>query len=383
MKIAFLDNSWNNTKDGNYSGVGYYRIVQPAKYIKKHDIRVIGSDIKRYSEKAEDTLHDIVRDHDIIVTKAIDNMQAASNLIFFKQHYNKKLVIDLDDNYFEVRPDQPGYKWYYPGSQKRATMSSYLSFAYHIIVSTQPLADYHKDFLKKVHNQDKEITVIPNFNDFSEFNYRYKGNGDRRFIRIGWQGSTTHFSDLKMVIPAIKQIMEKYPNVLMDFMGGIEVNQVRDLFGDFSDEMFKRISIIGGTPSWAGYPWKLSKTRWDIGICPLIDDEFNRNKSHIKWMEYSSYKIPTIASRVYPYFVKINGKKTIENGITGFLAKNTKEWVKYLSLLIENKELRETIGQNAYNHIKSEWQMKNNANLYEELFDKIICNSQTQQTKTE
>lgn len=383
MKIAFIDNTWNNTKDHNYSGVGYYRIVQPAKYIAKYDIRVISNDIKKYSKKEEDVLEDIIKDHDIIVTKVIDNPTAAAKVAFYKKHYNKKLIIDLDDNYFEVRKDQPGSKWYYQGSQKRAILSSYLSFADHIIVSTKPLADYHKKFLKKVYNITTPITVIPNFNDLREFSYRYKGNRNSRIIKIGWQGSTTHFSDLKMVMPAVKKIMERYSNVWFEFMGGVEINQVRDLFGKFPDEMFKRVSIIGGTASWTGYPWKLSKTNWDIGICPLIDDEFNRNKSHIKWMEYSSYKIPTVASNVYPYYKDIGKKKTIENGVTGFLAKDTKEWIKYLSALIENEELRKTMGETAYNAIKNTWQMRDNAYLYEDLFDKIICNSQTQQTNQE
>ncbi len=381
MKVAFIDNSWNNTKDNNYSGVGYYRIVQPAKYIKKHDVKVIGNNIKDYG--GENVLEQIIKDHDIIVTKAVDNPTAASQIAFFKEHYNKKLVIDLDDNYFEVRPDQPGYKWYYPGSQKRAILSAYLSLADHLIVSTQPLADYHKEFFKKVYKQNTPITVLPNFNDLDEFRYRYKGNQNQRMIKIGWQGSTTHFSDLLMVMPAIKKIMAKYPNVWVDFMGGIEINQVRDLFGKFPDEMFRRVSIVGGTPSWLNYPWKLSKTKWDIGICPLIDDEFNRNKSHIKWMEYAAYKIPSVASKVYPYYKDILGIKTIQQGKTGFLARTTDDWIKYLTLLIENKDLRKKIGENAYEDVKKNWQMKDHYQLYEDLFDKIICNLTTQPIKTE
>ncbi len=383
MKIVFIDNSWNHTKDGNYSGVGYYRLVNPAKYIKKYDVKVIGQDIKDLYEEKSDTLKNIIRDNDIIVTKAVDNPTACAQLGFYKDHYNKKLVVDLDDNYFEVRPDQPGYKWYYPGSQKRAFLSAYLSLADHITVSTKPLADYHKEYFKKIYKQDKPITILPNFNDLDEFRYRYKGNQNQRMIKIGWQGSTTHFSDLLMVMPAIKKIMAKYPNVWVDFMGGIEINQVRDLFGKFPDEMFRRVSIIGGTPSWLNYPWKLSKTKWDIGICPLIDDEFNRNKSHIKWMEYAAYKIPSVASKVYPYYEDILGIKTIQHGKTGFLAKTTGDWVKYLELLIQDAGLRQKIGEEAYADVRDNWQMRDHYQLYEDLFDKIICNSQTQQTKTE
>ena len=371
MKIAFIEATWNNTKNRDYSGVGYYRMVLPAKFIKEHDIRIIGSEIKTITENKDDALKYIFENHDIVMTKAIDNPSACSQIAYWSKELGKKLVVDLDDNYFEVRPDQPGYKWYYPGSQKRAILSAYLSFADHLIVSTQTLADYYKKFLKEVYNLDTPITVIPNYNDLKEFNYRYKGNNDRNIIKIGWQGSTTHLADLKMVMPVLKKLMSKYPNLHLDFMGGVEVTQVRELFGSFKDEDFKRVTLIGGTPSWVGYPFKLSKTRWDIGICPLIDDEFNRNKSHIKWMEYATYKIPSVASNVYPYKEPINGVKVIEHGKTGFLAKTEKDWEKYLTKLIEDTELRRKIGENAYEKIKKDWQMKDNYKQYEELFNKI------------
>lgn len=374
-KIAFIEATWNNTKNKDFSGVGYYRMIQPAKFLK--DIRIIGSDIKTLTDNPDDVLRHIFEKYDIVMTKAIDNPSACSMIAYWKKEYNKKLIIDLDDNYFEVREDQPGYKWYYPGSQKRAILSAYLSFADHLIVSTQTLADYYKKFLKDVYKLDTPITVIPNYNDLKEFNYRYKGNQDKT-IRIGWQGSTTHFSDLKMVMPVLKRLMEKYSNLYLDFMGGVELNQVRELFGKFPDEMFRRVTLVGGTPSWVGYPYKLSKTKWDIGICPLINDEFNRNKSHIKWMEYATYKIPAVASAVYPYQEPIKGVSVIEHGKTGFLAKTSKDWEKYLTELIENESLRKEIGENAYKAIKERWQMKDNYKQYEDLFNSICSTTKPQ-----
>ena len=371
MKIAFIEATWNNTKNNDYSGVGYYRQISPAKFFKKHDVHIIGSNIKKLTENPDDALRYIFENYDIVMTKAIDNPSACSQIAFWKNEFKKKLVVDLDDNYFEVRPDQPGYKWYYPGSQKRAILSAYLSFADHIIVSTQTLADYYKKWFKEVYKMDMPITVIPNYNDLAEFNYRYKGNQDQNKIKIGWQGSTTHFADLQMVMPVLKKLMLKYPKLQLEFMGGVEIHQVRDLFGEFRDEDFRRVTIMGGTPSWVGYPYKLSKTKWDIGICPLIDDEFNRNKSHIKWMEYATYKIPSVASAVYPYQEPINGVKVIEHGKTGFLAKTEDDWEKYLTELIENESLRKEIGENAYQYVKENWQMKNNYKQYEDLFDTI------------
>lgn len=178
-KIAFIENTWNNTKNKEYSGVGYYRLVCPSKYIKNYQIDVIGKEIKEWGTELADVFGRLFREYDAVVTKAIDNPQAASALCFMANHYSKPLIIDLDDNYFEVRPDQPGYKWYYPGSQKSAILSAYLSLATHMVVSTQPLADYFTGWYKK-----KEVNIVPdvlpNYHDFSEFNYKYKGNTDKK-----------------------------------------------------------------------------------------------------------------------------------------------------------------------------------------------------------
>jgi len=155
-------------------------------------------------------------------------------------------------------------------------------------------------------------------------------------------------------------------------MGGIELYMIKELFDQFTDEMFNRVKVIGGTPSWKKYPRALSRRKWDIGICPLINDEFNRNKSHIKWMEYATFKIPAVASKVYPYYKKIQGVKTITDGKTGFLASNTNQWVKKLDKLIKSEELRDKIGQNAYDHIQKEWRIQDHIYKWEKVFDKIL-----------
>lgn len=375
-KIAFIENTWNNTKDGGYSGVGYYRLILPAKYLnlisKKYQIDIIGPEIKFWKGDIAEIFGKLFTDYDAVVTKAVDNPKASSALCFMAQHFKKPLIVDLDDNYFEVRPDQPGYVYYHPGSQKKAILSAYLSLASHLVVSTKPLAEYYKKWFKKHDGRKVDIDVLPNCHDFEEFKYSHDGNKDRSKVIIGWQGSTTHNGDLKSIMPALIHLMKKYPNLYLEFMGGIETWAVRQLFEGFTDEDFERIKIIGGSTSWKKYPRLLSRRKWDIGICPLIDDEFNRNKSHIKWMEYATYRIPCVASKVYPYYKKIQGINTIKDGKNGFLAKNTKQWIKKLSRLIENEDLRIKIGNSARQSVDKDWQMKDQVYKWEKVFDKIL-----------
>ena len=94
MKIAFIEATWNNTKNKDYSGVGYYRQISPAKFIKKHEIDIIDSNIKTLTKDPDDVLRYIFEKYDIVVTKAIDNPSACSQIAYWKKEYNKKLVVD-------------------------------------------------------------------------------------------------------------------------------------------------------------------------------------------------------------------------------------------------------------------------------------------------
>ena len=370
-KIAMIYTCWGNNKLKRYTGVGYYRVIKPAQYLSKwYDIDIIGKDFDKLGKTTEEIYNNLFKNYDMVITKAVDNPVACSALCFFADRHKKPLVLDLDDNFFTVRKDQPGYQWYHQGSNKRAIMGAYISMVNHIFFSTKPLADYHKDFIKRIFKKDIEYTLLPNLNDIKDFDYKSKRDGDK--IIIGWQGSTTHFADLALVLPALKKIMLKYKNVYLEFLGGIEKEQVKALFKDFDDKLLERIEIKGGTIGFKDYPKLLAKQKWDIGICPLINDQFNRSKSHIKWMEYANYKIPSVASKTFPYYKDIDGKKTIEHEKTGYLAKNTREWVGCLSKLIKDKELREEIGNNAYEYVVNNWQYENNIYKYKKAIDKIL-----------
>ena len=84
----------------------------------------------------------------------------------------------------------------------------------------------------------------------------------------------------------------------------------------------------------------------DINLAPLEESLFNEAKSENKWTEAALTKIPTIASDVGAF------KSEIQDEVTGVLCKNTeKDWVEKLSKLIEDKQYREDIANNAYDEV--------------------------------
>ena len=283
--------------------------------------------------------------------------------------HGKKLVVDIDDNFLDIDEANPAHKQYEKNKMLRVNLAVILSYSDAITVSTLPLKERLAKHLKDLHGIEKPIFVIPNYNDVTEWNFPHEKNKDG--VVIGYMGSISHAGDIKMILPAIYTVLEKYPNVGFQIMGQWTLKDAKKHIGNWPLSIRKRIFAVHPTENQVDFPLWFSQQPWDIGIAPLMDTLFNKCKSHIKWMEYAMYQIPTVASKVYPYYMDVQGKETITDGETGILALKD-EWVEKLSLLIENEDLRKKIGKNAFNHVVRTWQYKDAKPLILETVDKII-----------
>jgi len=79
---------------------------------------------------------------------------------------------------------------------------------------------------------------------------------------------------------------------------------------------------------------------FDIGIMPLEDNDYNKGKCGFKALQYMAVGLPVVCSPVGM------NKEIIEEGVNGFSAVTKGEWIKKLSELIENPELRKKMGGN-------------------------------------
>lgn len=374
MKILASFSDWNyneeRKKQNTYGGIGYYRIIKPAGQIKKHEVRIVGKEIMYFGDTLEQQWDNVFKEYDIFWTSYFCDDKAAAGIFYHAQKHKKKVVVDVDDNYLDVPESNLLFDQFKSGKRDRAMLSTILSFADALTVSTEPLKERLAQHIKYVHGITKPIFVIPNFNDISDWNFIPKLKSSDKII-IGYSGSNSHQDDLQMCMPAIANLMKKYKNLWFELIGSVSKDKIKEYFGraGFDDDSLKRINLLPATATFKEYPQYLAEQGWDIGIAPLVDTSFTRAKSHIKWMEYSMYKIPVVASRVYPYFMNLQGRKIIIDNKTGLLARNN-EWEAKLEKLILDKDLRKTLGENAYIQVKDTWQYKD-SNI-SEVFDKIL-----------
>ena len=322
MKILCNFQDWNHNEqrrlEDAYGGVGYYRIVKPSQFIKGHEVELIGQELKRYGKGLDMRYDNLFKDVDVYWTSYFCEGKTASAMFTARDKYSKKVIIDVDDNYLDILPTNPIYDKFRPTKKDRAYLSTTLFFADAITVSTEPLKQRLFRHFKDVHGVEKKIFVIPNMNDLKDWNFETKKNTGK--VIIGYPGSNSHYDDLKLLLPVIGKLLAKYPNLYFEAIGVIERDML-NLFEDFSPTSLERCDILSGTWTFNEYPPLMAARNWDIGIAPLVDSAFTRCKSHIKFMEFASLKIPCVASEVYPYFMDIGERRTIEHEKTGLLVK--------------------------------------------------------------
>ena len=209
---------------------------------------------------------------------------------------------------------------------------------------------------------NKNIHIIPNYIDTDRWEGVVKAKSETGRIRVGWFGGASHYDDLMVIKDVIPAILDKYENVEFYWCGA---------YPDFwqKDHEAKR----WGEGRFVILPWLKIVHEWekhfasfgfDIALAPLIDSQFNRCKSNIKWMESAMLKIPVVASPVDPYMC-INHKQD------GFLAGKYIEWIKHISNLIESKDLREETGNRAYERVLAEYNLKDHVHKQAGLYERV------------
>lgn len=197
----------------------------------------------------------------------------------------------------------------------------------------------------------KNVKIVPTTID-TDYHKRTLERDQSR-ICIGWTGTDTTRRYLDDIKDALKEIQKRY-----------------------QDKVW--IKIICDHP-WEVTDLEVINEKWDkekeiqqleeinIGLMPLTDDEWSRGKCGFKALQYMAMESATVVSPV-----GVN-REIIQDGVNGFFAETTDDWIKKLSQLIDSKELRERMGSAARNTVIDKFsvlaQRENYLRYFKELTD--------------
>lgn len=193
---------------------------------------------------------------------------------------------------------------------------------------------YLADYYREIHGCEN-VYVFPNSvipEDYPKARLAPRGDGS---VRIIWQGGGSHMIDWFPLRDAVREISLKYPFVKWVIWG----SPFRWIHDNIPESQLE----LGNWIDYHAYKAHRVLVDADINLCPLVDNEFNRSKSAIKWYEGSMLHRPeaTLAGNCRPY------SEEMVDGETGLLYNDPQDFSEKLSKLIEDAELRTRLGENA------------------------------------
>ncbi len=273
-------------------------------------------------------------------------------VIEFARKHNKPIVFELDDYLFDLPEDHPDRQsGAYVGDL--LTMLYALSDADFVTVPTKILKEKLEPF-------NQNIVVIPNFIDEELWQYAegVEQAEPKDQIVIGYMGSYTHQSDLDSIMPVLVKVEEEYGEKVKFKVWGVPLPSELASLENF--EYLPSISSV-----YTEFADQFKQEKIDIFIAPLIDNEFNRAKSHLKYLEYSAMQVPGVFSDLEPY------STVVKDGVNGFLASTQDEWYEKISKLIEDSNLRKRVGKTAFEDVIKNRSLSKNTDYLSETYESL------------
>lgn len=240
---------------------------------------------------------------------------------FFEKNLVKrsnKLIYDLEDNVFVRSKNQINPIVYYLKSSSK--IFYLIKKSDYIICSSLNL----KNICNSISNKNNSYYIPPSIN-IHRYN-RCINYDTKSTIVIGWTGTFSSIKYLKVIENSLIKISEKY-KIIFKVIGNFEYNNkyipVENIIWNKKNEIDDLLSI-------------------DIGVYPLIDEEWISGKSGLKALQYMALGIPTISTKIG------NITNIVEDNKDGLLVENNEiDWYSAIEKLIINNNLRKKIGNNA------------------------------------
>ncbi|MCU1289291.1 MAG: hypothetical protein JWN60_1520 [Acidobacteria bacterium] len=248
----------------------------------------------------------------------------------------KPIIYQLDDPLFmPYKSPSNGYLSYLKFFGK---IKEIIGISKVVIANSSHIRDY-------VLQYNQNVWQIPSIVDTRQFVYRpFPENPER--VCIGWSGSPTTLKNIKLIEKPLRMISRKDICDML-FIGGT----------DFGLENVKYTAH-----KWNGATEVEDLQKMQIGLVPLPENSWNKYKFIMKTAQYMALGIVPVGTPM------ASNPEVIQHGENGFLAGSDEEWVKYLSLLVNDSKLRNQMSLKAAQDAKAKYSLEANTSKVIEAF---------------
>ena len=348
--------------NSGYDGCCYVRIYLPAMYngfdtdkpLQRED-RLNISDIRERLMYAE-----------VVVFHRAEE-PAYHNLAKMLRADGKKIVMDNDDTF--RLDDQHPLANFTPNGEKVDNLQRRNDNINEFIKNCDLVTTTTKTLAEEYRQLNDNVIILPNYVDPWDWDEPLRNETDK--VRIGIVGSAAMEYDYLHIKDIIRELSNRNDvEIILFGLGDLKHRKENPLVTKVFSEEYEFWDSIKMTQ----FPWvkrydynkTLNEARLDIMLIPRKDNYFNRCKSNIKFLEAAMCEIPVIA-------------QSFEDGpyeeITpdmGVLIKDNSKWREEINRLIDNKELRRSMGKKAREYAIKNYNIEDHyrewANAYNNLF---------------
>ncbi|HEX5707261.1 MAG TPA: glycosyltransferase family 4 protein [Pyrinomonadaceae bacterium] len=193
----------------------------------------------------------------------------------------------------------------------------------HVLAVNQAIAGHAARYARKV-------SVVPMAVDTERYAPAPGGDVNQQTqpgapALVGWVGTFTNQPNLELVAAPLRRLGETHPvrlRVIADeplTLEGVDVEFIKWSL-DVEVERLRECQV---------------------GVVPVMESKWGPWKFFFKLIQYMSLGMPVVASAIG------SNLEIIEDGVNGFLARNDEEWHERLRTLLDDPELRRSMGRAA------------------------------------
>jgi glycosyltransferase involved in cell wall biosynthesis len=240
----------------------------------------------------------------------------------------KPIIYQLDDPlYLPYKSNSNGYLSYLKFFGK---IKEIIKLSTVVIVNSSHIRQYAEQF-------NKNIWQIPSLGDTGDYHFEPFPERLGR-VCVGWSGSPSTVGNLKLVEKALQNLSKQ---------------DICDIHLIGSDD-FGLADVRYTCQKWNGSTESADLRKMQIGLIPLPLNSWNPHKFIMKTAQYMVHGIVPVGTPM------ASNLEVIRHGKNGFLADNDDEWVEYISLLVNDHELRNRLSREAYKYAQEQFTLEAN-----------------------
>lgn len=252
--------------------------------------------------------------------------------VFFRIFFRRKYVFDFDDPIFL----RPGFK---------LKMIIAVKFAGAVMAGSHFLAEWAKRY-------NNNVYVMPTCVPFKLYGAGAGASAASLGAKLvlGWVGNAPfHYENLRLLVPVFTELILEGVKFKFILVGADKNKKIYELFKSikgldvcFIDE------LIWSDP--ANVIREIKK--FDLGLMPLMDNEWNRGKCAFKAIEYMACGVPAVISPVG------ENKYLVQTGVNGYLADSAEEWARIIKNVCRDRSSILPLGKKAQETIRRSYSLE-------------------------